>query len=267
MQNLSLPNVRAPAVAGTFYPADAAELRRDVLRRLARADVRTNPPKAIVAPHSRYADSGAVAASAFASVAPLRGRVSRVVLIGPAHRSSFRGVALPEASAFATPLGLLHVDEQARRSLRSLPQVIASDRAHAGEHTLEVQLPFVQEVLGPDVHIVPLLVGNATDYDVAGALTRVWGGPETLVVVSSDLSHYLSYEEARAVDGATASAIERLLPDELGPDSACGRASMRALLLCARAHGLRAETLDLRSSGDTAGVRDEVVGYGAFALS
>lgn len=266
MQHLEMQNVREPAVAGVFYPREAAALRREVLRYLAEANVATKPPKAIIAPHAAYEYSGPIAASAFAAAAPLRGRVERVVVIGPAHRSAFRGLALPEASAFATPLGLSSVDEEARRALRVLPQVISSDRAHAGEHSLEVELPFVQEVLG-DVTIVPLAVGSATDFDVGGALARVWGGPETFIVVSSDLSHYLPYEEARRVDGATASAIERLSPEELDEDSACGRIGVRALLRCARAHGRHAETLDLRSSGDTAGSRDEVVGYGAFAFS
>lgn len=266
MQHLHAQVVRAPAVAGSFYPGNAVELRREIHRYLKAADVRTPPAKAIVAPHAGYAYSGPIAGSAFAAVAPLRGKIERVVVLGPAHRVAFRGLALPEASAFATPLGTLRVDDDARRALRTLPQVIASDRAHGGEHSLEVELPFVQEVLG-DVAIVPLAIGSATDFDAATALARIWGGPETLIVVSSDLSHYLPYDEARRVDGATAAAIERLSPDDLDEDSACGRIGIRALLRVARTHGLRAETLDLRSSGDTAGTQDEVVGYGAFAFS
>lgn len=266
MQNLQMQNVRAPAAAGRLYPGDAVALRREVRHLLALTDVTTRPPKAIVVPHSGYRFSGAVAASGFAAAAPLRGEVTRVVVIGPAHRTSFRGLALPEAEAFETPLGLSYVDEDARRALRSLPQIVSSDRAHAHEHSVEVELPFVQEVLG-DVTIVPLVFGSATEFDVGGALTRVWGGPETLIVVSSDLSRFLPYDEARRVDGATASAIERLSPDELGERAGCGRIAVRALMRCALAHHLRVQTLDLRSSGDTTGARDEVVGYGAFSFS
>jgi len=190
-------DVRAPAVAGSFYPRDALELESAVRGYVAGARTTTSsPPKAVIAPHAGYVYSGPVAGSAFSPLASQRGRIARVVVMGPAHRVAFAGLALPEADAFATPLGLLRVDDAARTALLELPQVLASDRAHAGEHSLEVELPFVQEVLG-DVSIVPIVVGDATDTDAADALERVWGGPETCIVVSSDLSHYYTYSGGR----------------------------------------------------------------------
>jgi len=258
---------RAPAVAGSFYPRDPLELQSGVRGYVAVAPAATAPsPKAVIAPHAGYIYSGPVAGSAFSRLAPLRGQVARVVLMGPAHRVAFAGVALPQAEAFATPLGLMRVDGEARAALLELPQVLASDRAHAGEHSLEVELPFLQVVLGA-VPIVPIVVGDATDAEAAEVLERVWGGPETSIVVSSDLSHYYPYETARRLDHETARAVERLSPEDIGEDQACGRVGVRALLLVARAHGLRATTLDLRNSGDTAGTRDRVVGYGAFSFA
>ena len=260
--------VRAPAVAGTFYPREPRSLRAAVRAYLAEADPRTLAldPKAIIAPHAGYVYSGPVAGSAFAPLELRRREVTRVVLMGPAHRALFSGLAVPEASAFATPLGLVRIDAVALRPLLALPGVRASDRAHAGEHSLEVELPFVQEVFG-DVAIVPILVGDATDEAAAGALERVWGGPETRIVVSSDLSHYLPYAEAERLDRATARAIERLSPAGIGDAQACGCTGVRGLLRVAKRRNLQATTLDLRSSGDTAGARDEVVGYGAFAIA
>jgi AmmeMemoRadiSam system protein B len=259
--------VRAPAVAGSFYPRNPAELKAAVRRYVAEADARACPsPRAIVAPHAGYAYSGPVAGSAFAPLAALRGRVTRVVVLGPAHQVAFEGLAVPQAGAFATPLGLLRIDEDARAALLALPQVIASDRAHAAEHSVEVELPFVQEVLG-DVAIVPLVAGDTSNAEAAEALECLWDGPGTCVVVSSDLCHYHPYETARRLDSETAGAIERLSPEEIGDDQACGRVGVGALLLVARRRGLRPTTLDLRNSGDTAGTRDRVVGYGAFAFA
>ncbi len=259
--------VRAAAVAGTFYPDDALELRALVRRCVAGAHATAvPPPKAVIAPHAGYAYSGPVAGSAFAPLASLRGRVRRVVVMGPAHRVAFSGLALPEARALATPLGLARVDPQARAALLALPQCFASDEAHAGEHSVEVEIPFVQEVLG-DVPVVPIVVGDATTGQAAEALELLWDGPETRVIVSSDLSHYRPYAAAQRVDRKTAHAIEQLLPDAIGDEDACGRVGVRALLRVARARGLHAATLDLRNSGDTAGMRDRVVGYGAFCFA
>ena len=258
--------VRAPAVAGVFYPLDPPELRAAVRSYVAEGRAEVSVPKAIIAPHAGYVYSGPIAGSAFATLASLRGRITRVVLIGPAHRVAFEGLALPEADAFATPLGLVTVDRDARKALLALPRVLASDRAHAGEHSLEVELPFVQEVLG-GVSLVPIAVGDASDVETARALELVWGGPETCVIVSSDLSHYHSYATAQRRDRATARAVERLAPEDIGEEDACGQIGVRALLRAARARALHATTLDLRNSGDTAGARERVVGYGAFSFA
>ncbi|MGD8308180.1 MAG: AmmeMemoRadiSam system protein B [Chromatiales bacterium] len=253
-------------VAGLFYPADAAELRRDVDRFLADARPgRVERPKALIAPHAGYVYSGPVAAQAYAQLASERAVVERVVILAPAHRYPFRGLARSTAEAFRTPLGEVPVDAAALRSLDDLPQVHELDAAFEGEHSLEVHLPFLQATL-ERFEIVPLLVGNASGAEVAEVLERLWGGEETLIVVSSDLSHYLDYDSARELDAETTRAIEALEPDALGFDNACGRVPVSGLLLAARRHRLRPTTLDLRNSGDTAGPRSQVVGYGAYAF-
>jgi len=259
--------LRPAAVAGTFYDADPAALRASVDRYLRSAGAARGPaPKALIVPHAGYVYSGPVAAHAYAQIAPLRGRVRRVVLLGPAHRVALRGLALPEAEAFATPLGVVPVDTRALALLADLPQIVRSDEAHALEHSLEVQLPFLQAVLG-EFSLVPLVVGDASSEEVAQVLERLWSGDETLIVISSDLSHYLDYETARRLDAETCRAIEQLRPEALGRDSACGRIPVRGLLVTARRFGLAPRTLDLRSSGDTAGDRRSVVGYGAWAFA
>ena len=259
-------SLRSPAVAGSFYPADAATLENTVQDLLRAADTpgTADWPKALIAPHAGYVYSGPVAASAYARLAPARGKVSRVVLLGPAHRVYVRGLALPDADAFATPLGDIALDRQALARLTALPQVSTLPAAHALEHALEVQLPFLQAVLG-EFALVPLVVGAGRPEEVAEALELLWGGEETLVVVSSDLSHYLGYDEARRIDRATAQAILELSAD-LRPEQACGSAPLNGLLLVAKRRGLIPQLLDLRNSADTAGDPDRVVGYGAFAL-
>jgi hypothetical protein len=264
--------VRAPAVAGRFYPADPRALAEAVdghleaARRARRTPPDAPPPKALIAPHAGYAYSGPVAAAAYVEVEPLRGVVHRVVLLGPSHRVPLAGLAASTAEAFATPLGDVPVDAGAIRAIAHLPQVKRLDAPHEWEHSLEVQLPFLQRVLGA-FGIVPLSVGEATPDEVAEVLDCLWGGPETLVVVSSDLSHDYDYETARRLDSRTTRAIEALDPGGLDEESACGRVPARGLLVAARRHALRARTLDLRSSGDTAGGRDEVVGYGSYAFA
>jgi AmmeMemoRadiSam system protein B len=223
-------------------------------------------PKALVAPHAGYVYSGPIAGSAYAALAAARGEIRTVVLLGPAHRVALRGLGAPSAHAFETPLGSVAVDREALARVAGLPQVVTSDAAHALEHSLEVQLPFLQELLG-DFSLVPLVVGDATPQEVAEVLELLWGGPETLVVVSSDLSHYHDFETARRMDAAASRAIEALDPDSLGPEQACGRIPVQGLLLVARRRGLRARALDVRNSGDTAGPRDAVVGYGAYAFA
>jgi AmmeMemoRadiSam system protein B/AmmeMemoRadiSam system protein A len=269
MANTQAPLARPPAVAGLFYPGVAHRLEEAVAGLLAEAappETASTDVKALIVPHAGYLYSGPVAASAYACVAALRDRVERVVLLGPAHRVPLRGLAAPRATAFRTPLGDVPVDRAAVDALADLPQVAVSDAPHAPEHSLEVQLPFLQHLLGA-FSLVPLVVGDASDEDVAEVLERLWGGPETLVVISSDLSHYEDYETARRLDTATTEAIERLDADALDWDSACGRIPVRGLLVLARRRGLVARTLDLRSSGDTAGDRDRVVGYGAWAFA
>jgi AmmeMemoRadiSam system protein B len=266
--------LRAPAVAGLFYPDDPDELRRQLRaclsegRRRARAAIEAGArPKALVVPHAGYVYSGPVAGSAYALVEPWAGEIRRVVLLGPSHRVPFRGLALSSARAFSTPLGDVALDGPGAEALARLPQVRVLDAAHAEEHSLEVQLPFLQELLGERFVLLPLVAGDAPAADVAAVIEAVWGGPETLVLVSSDLSHYQDYETARALDAATTVAIEALRPEGLDAESACGRVPLRGLLVAARGHGLAARTLDLRSSGDTAGPRDRVVGYGAYAFA
>ena len=257
---------RPPAVAGLFYPAERPVLHETVTGLLAGvAAAPAAAPKALVAPHAGYVYSGPVAASAYARLAAARGRVTRVVLLGPAHRVWFEGLALPSHRVFATPLGPVPVDPDARARLADLPQVMVFDAAHAAEHSLEVHLPFLQETLGTFA-VVPLVVGAATPDQVAEVIDRLWGGPETLVVVSSDLSHYHDYATARRLDAATTRAIEHLRFEDLDDGSACGRIPLSGLLFVARRRGMAVETLDVRNSGDTAGPRDSVVGYGAWAL-
>jgi len=259
--------IRPAAVAGAFYPGDAATLVREVeefVRRAGKPSPGEGAPKAIIAPHAGYVYSGPVAGSAYARVARLKGKISRVVLAGPAHRVFVRGAAVPEASAFATPLGDIELDQEALARLRRLPFVESSDRPHALEHCLEVHLPFLVSALGA-FKLVPVVVGDASPAEMAQLLDEVWGGDETLVVVSSDLSHYLPYDEARARDRNTAQAILDLDP-HLDPEDACGAAPVNGLLEIARRRGLEVELVDLRNSGDTAGGRSQVVGYGSFVF-
>ncbi|MFH1044390.1 MAG: AmmeMemoRadiSam system protein B [Pseudomonadota bacterium] len=260
-------SVRPAAVAGMFYPASPNELARevdDLLGHSAGGGLAPGFPKALIVPHAGYVYSGSVAAEAYDRLRPARGIVNRVVLLGPCHRVPVRGLALPDAAAFATPLGQVPIDLEAIASLAGLPQVVVSGAAHAEEHALEVQLPFLQRVLG-EFSLVPLAVGAATPEQVSEVIGRLWGGAETLIVISSDLSHYHPYEEACAIDRGTA---QEILECSTGIDheQACGATPVAGLLLAARRHGLKAELLDLRNSGDTAGGRGRVVGYGAFAF-
>jgi AmmeMemoRadiSam system protein B/AmmeMemoRadiSam system protein A len=258
-------SVRPPAVAGAFYPGAAAELRsqlRALLASAGNADVRR--PKALIVPHAGYVYSGPIAASAYARVAPYRDQYSRVVLLGPAHRVRLRGLALPQATSFATPLGEILLDRDAAQALQRLPQVCVSDQAHALEHSLEVHLPFLQQTLA-GFSLVPLAVGQASVAEVAEVLDLLWGGDETLVVVSSDLSHYLPYSQARHADEQTARMILNLAP-ALNHEQACGATPVNGLLHTAERRGLRPEMLDLRNSGDTAGDKGRVVGYASFAF-
>jgi AmmeMemoRadiSam system protein B len=258
--------VRQPAVAGLFYPGDPDELRQVVRRYLQVPQNTGAPPKALIVPHAGYAYSGPVAATAYARLRPLAGRIQRVVLLGPAHRVPLGGLALPESDEFATPLGRVKVDAQAAEKLVRLPQVQTWEGAHALEHSLEVHLPFLQELLG-HFAIVPLVVGDARPEEVAQVLEALWGGEETLILVSSDMSHYHDYQTARRLDGHTARTIENLDIAQLRPEQACGCLGIQGLLLAAQRRNMAVRCVDLRNSGDTAGPRDRVVGYGAYVVS
>lgn len=257
--------IRPAAVAGMFYPGDRLHLAQDVQRLIDAAHPAPIRPKALIVPHAGYVYSGPVAASAYALLKDRRTDIRRVVLLGPVHRVWVRGLALPAVDAFETPLGRVPLDESAMAELLRLPQVEVNEAAHAWEHSLEVHLPFLQTVLDA-FSLVPLAVGGASAEEVAEVLEQVWGGDETLIVVSSDLSHYLPYEEARRIDANTARAILDLRTDLVG-EQACGAHPVNGLLLAARRHQLTVHLLDLRNSGDTAGDRSRVVGYGAFALT
>lgn len=258
-----MQRVQLPSVAGMFYPAGADELRRDLDRLLAGVDKVAPVPKALIAPHAGYVYSGPVAASAYAQLRPLADRVQRVVLFAPAHRVPFAGIATSSADGFRTPLGDIPVDRAGVAAALQQPGVREFDAAFQGEHAVEVQLPFLQLTLHA-FHLVPFVVGDARGSQVAAVMEALWGGDETLIVVSSDLSHYLDYAAARRRDSATTQAIEALAPERLDYHDACGRTPVQGLLMAAREHGLRVRTLDLRNSGDTAGPHDRVVGYGAY---
>lgn len=262
--------LRPPAVAGMFYPGDAAALRDELATCLAVPPAPTSsaatagPLKALIVPHAGYVYSGGTAGKGYALLAPLAGRIRRVVLLGPCHRVAVSGLAIPTVQAFATPLGSVPLDQGALAALSDLPQVVASDAAHAQEHSLEVQLPFLQTVLR-DFSLVPLAVGRTGAAEVAQVIDRLWGGPETLIVISSDLSHFHGYAEARKIDGETADSILDLR--QLSSfDQACGALPINGLLAVARRRGLRIERIAQCNSGDTAGDKARVVGYASFAL-
>lgn len=259
-------NIRYPAVAGVFYPADPQELRNMLVNFLKKPPVSDVIPKALIVPHAGYIYSGAIAATAYNLIKTLRSKIERVVLMGPSHRVAFSGVALSSATWFITPLGKISLTPDIHQQLAGLSQITLLDQAHAQEHSLEVQLPFLQEVLG-EFLLIPLVVGDAPPALVAQVLERVWGGAETLIVISSDLSHYQDYDTARQLDTATSQAIEKLMPDAIKYDHACGRNPINGLLTLARRLGMKARTLDLRNSGDTAGSCDRVVGYGAYTFT
>jgi MEMO1 family protein len=263
----AMTEIRPPAVAGAFYPAGREALSRELSALIEAASPHTSEaalPKALIAPHAGYIYSGPVAANAYARLARARGRVKRVVLLGPAHRVAVDGLALPSALGLQTPLGVVPVDREAVRAIASMPQVSESREAHALEHSLEVHLPFLQAVLGVFA-LVPLVVGRASAEQVAEVLDRLWGGEETLIVVSSDLSHYLTYEQAQSTDRDTARAILARRP-QLNHHQACGATPVNGLLTVALRRGLEPELFDLRNSGDTAGDHSRVVGYASIGF-
>ena len=257
-------NTRPPAVAGSFYPGGETTLQDTVSGFLEDADKRDLSPKAIIVPHAGYIYSGSVAASAYALLAPVAEQIKRVVLLGPSHHIPFEGLALPEVQSFMTPLGPVKLDTEIMDELLRFSQVQPLDAAHEHEHSLEVQCPFLQACL-PDFMLIPLVVGAAPPLAVAEVLDFLWGGNETLVVISTDLSHYHNYEEACSRDNVTRRAIEQLNTNLTG-GQACGAHPLNGLLAVAQRRGMEVITLDMRNSGDTAGEKQRVVGYGAFAV-
>jgi len=264
-----MTSIRQPAVAGAFYPGSADELSAVVSGFMAQAETAVPAdapvPKAIIAPHAGFVYSGSTAAAVYARLKPAAATIKRVILLGPCHRVPVRGLALSSAEAFSTPLGDIPLDSEAARVVAEMPQVQVFDATHAEEHSLEVQLPFLQMVLD-DFKLLPLVVGDAGPEAVAEVLDALWEGPETLIVISSDLSHFLDYDSARRLDGETCKAIENLDPDAIGDSQACGRYPLKGLLALAKRRGLAVETLGLCNSGDTAGDKSRVVGYGAWAF-
>jgi hypothetical protein len=264
----AMASIRPAAVAGMFYPGEARALAAEVARFLGAADDELAPrlafPKALVVPHAGYVYSGAIAARAYRELSAARGIVRRVVLLGPAHRVAVRGLAAPGVAAFETPLGRVAIDRAALYAIADLPQVVRSDPVHALEHSLEVQLPFLQAVLG-EFTLVPLAVGMAGVAEVAEVLERLWGGAETLFVISTDLSHYHAYAQARCIDAATLARIAGCATD-IDHDEACGATPLNGLLWCAKKRDMPVRLLAACNSGDTSGGKDHVVGYSSFAL-
>ena len=266
-----MSTTREAAVAGQFYPEESHQLQQMVSDMLDQVDLAesdqgsTLPPKAIIAPHAGYIYSGPIAASVYQRLRSAASTIQRVILLGPSHRVAFSGLATSSADAYRTPLGIIPIDQTAIKALSDLCFVHLLDQAHRQEHSLEVHLPFLQTVLG-SFKLVPLVVGDATAEEVGEVLERLWGGEETLIVISSDLSHYHDYLTARRMDQATSQAIEALQWQQIHPEGACGRIPISGLLYAARHHNLTARTIDLRNSGDTAGTKDQVVGYGAYVF-
>lgn len=260
------PRIRDAAVAGAFYPAGRTTLLAQISEYLSEASTLDRHPKALIVPHAGYIYSGPVAASAYRTLSSLEDQITKVVLLGPAHRVYVRGLAASTATAFRTPVGDIPIDQSTIEQLSHRHRFFHYlDAAHLQEHCLEVQLPFLQVQLN-HFSLVPILVGEATYDEVASVLKELWGGPETLIVISSDLSHYHGYREAQRMDADTSAAIESMAPERIGVDRACGRIPIGGLLLAAREKALKVEQVDLRNSGDTAGPRDRVVGYGAYLV-
>ncbi len=257
--------IRQPAVAGSFYPANPKQLHLMLTQYLTEVATDAKVPKAIIVPHAGYIYSGPIAASAYARLIKAHDLITRVVILGPSHRVAFRGLAVSRAATFSTPLGDIPIDQKAVQAIVQLPFVEYIEQAHTYEHSLEVHLPFLQEVLD-HFEIVPIVAGDATPDQVSQVLEALWGNEETLIVISSDLSHYLDYATAKLMDETTSKIIEALEYEKLGSETACGKVPVSGLLKLARDKSLSINTIDLRNSGDTSGDKSRVVGYGAYVL-
>ncbi len=257
--------IRPAAVAGYFYPDDPDEIKTMISEYMDQArhtDIRS---KAIIAPHAGYIYSGPIAANAYSTIEPLKDHIKRVILLGPAHRVYVNGMALSTADYFASPLGIVPIDKTLQEEALTFNNVVEFDQAHAKEHSLEVHLPFLQVLLN-DFSLLPVLVGDADANEVANLLDHLWQDEETLIIVSSDLSHFHDYNTAKQIDQATTQAIETFEIDRIGPKQACGSFPVNGLLNLAESRSLKVQTLDVRNSGDTAGSKDQVVGYGSYAI-
>lgn len=260
-----MKDIRKSAVAGSFYPSDPLVLRQQVEQFLNETTAMTTTPKAIIAPHAGFVYSGPVAAAAYAQLQPLHDKISRVILLGPSHRVAFLGIAASSANAYQTPLGNISIDHESQRRILELPYVRTYDDAHLYEHSLEVHLPFLQIVLD-QFSLVPLVVGETEPEMISEVLDALAPDDNTIIVVSTDLSHYHSYKTAQKMDQATSDAIESLHYTQIKIEDACGRNPVKGLLKYAQSHHLQAHLLDLRNSGDTAGSKDKVVGYGSYVI-
>ncbi|PCJ42509.1 MAG: hypothetical protein COA71_03075 [SAR86 cluster bacterium] len=260
-----MTSIRSAAVAGTFYPGDQEELISSVDTMLHAAQTNEPCPKVIIAPHAGYIYSGTVAAAVYSRLKNRKHDISKVVLLGPSHKLGFKGVAASSADKFSTPLGDIPLALDSIKFLAAMNSIGYLDQAHNQEHSLEVHLPFLQRALG-SFELIPLVVGNASKENVAKILEYLWGGDETLVVISSDLSHYHEYAEAQRLDLATCKKIVSLQDNLIGKE-ACGCGPLNGLLHLAKQHGMIVEKIDIKNSGDTAGSKDRVVGYGAFVIN
>jgi len=258
-----MAGTRPPCVAGMFYSDNERKLGQEIDRYLKNSEKTDMRPAALIAPHAGYMYSGPVAGSAFAPLLSLADKIDRILLLGPSHRVAFRGLAVPRWEAFATPLGSIPVDLEAVEEIAELPQVQYSDEAHRSEHSLEVELPFLQYML-PEFKLIPIVTGQAPKEDVSETITKAIKDDCIMIIVSSDLSHYHDYRTAQKMDERTSRSIEELEPDNILHEHACGQTAINGLLHYARKNNLKAKTIDLRNSGDTAGSKDRVVGYGAF---
>lgn len=260
-----MATIRSAAVAGTFYPGDQQELISLVDGMLNAAKTSEPCPKVIIAPHAGYIYSGTVAAQVYGRLSNHKHAISRVVLLGPSHKLGFRGIAASTADKFSTPLGDIPLAVDSIKYLATTNDVGYLDQAHEQEHSLEVHLPFLQRALG-SFELIPLVVGNSSKEKVAEVLEQLWGADETLIVISSDLSHYHDYAEAKHMDALTSQKIISL-QDTLTGKEACGCMPLSGLLYLAKQHGMKVEEVELLNSGDTAGSKDRVVGYGAFVVN
>ena len=261
-----MSGVRIPAVAGLFYPADRATLETEIDAYLAAASTTSCQPRAIIVPHAGYQYSGAIAASAYSLFERVKAQIKHVVLLGPSHRIAFNGLALPSSHHFLTPLGTMNINQEKAEKILALPFVTRNESAHCSEHSLEVQLPFLQRVLN-SFTLLPIVVGNANKEQVCEVLELIGNAENTLIVISTDLSHYHEYTLAQSLDQKTSSAILKLEPEHIGHEDACGRTPLNGLLSFARKHNLTPKLLDLRNSGDTAGDHKRVVGYGSYVFT